>query len=193
MESGDYAFGELGVERKTVSDFLGSLYKRRLYEQLFNLKENYANPKLAVIGEIPPTHKWVRFKRKRIPIKLTQEEMDQKEKLIINNWAVIDRSLHVDVLRFDTTKQFVMYLVALFMNTNEKERRFKPVKRKKATIEEIQEEILTCLPRWGRKTAKRMIKDYSSLWKIIEEDPKILKKKINKPQMKVLLRVFKDI
>ncbi len=39
---GDYIVGEFALERKTLGDFLGSLYEKRMFEQLSRLKRCYS-------------------------------------------------------------------------------------------------------------------------------------------------------
>jgi len=193
LKSADYTWGEIGIERKTVTDFYRTLYEGRLYTQLFNLKNNFEQPKLAIIGEIPPTTKWVRIKRKRrIEISLTKEEKDTKEKTMINNWAIIGKSLPtVSILRFDNNKQFIMYLKALFLQTGKKSRGLKPVKKKSSSIEEIMSDILSCIPGWGRKTSDRIAKEYHSINALMCDTlTNLKKKKLNKTQIKNLNRVI---
>ena len=69
LESGDIATadGKLGIERKSPSDFISSLFKGRLHKQLYELKQNYETALLVVEGyngmedcmasnpQIPPT------------------------------------------------------------------------------------------------------------------------------------------
>lgn len=43
---------DCAVERKTVSDFMSSLYNGRLFEQVTALKEHYAKPLIIVEGDI---------------------------------------------------------------------------------------------------------------------------------------------
>jgi len=58
LESGDYVFGSVGIERKTLSDLLsslnqwGSLGYRRYWDQLKVLKDTYENPILLVEGDL---------------------------------------------------------------------------------------------------------------------------------------------
>lgn len=50
---GDYVVGEgYAVERKTLSDFLSSIYQKRLFEQLRRLKEAYPQCCLIVEGDL---------------------------------------------------------------------------------------------------------------------------------------------
>src|SRR3989442_8731175 len=48
---GDYVCGEVGIERKTVSDFFGSLVKKRLFEQLRRLRESYPVALMILEGD----------------------------------------------------------------------------------------------------------------------------------------------
>lgn len=51
LKSGDFILSEdVGVERKEISDFVGSLLDRRLFEQAKNLKDNFNKPLFVVEG-----------------------------------------------------------------------------------------------------------------------------------------------
>lgn len=56
IESGDYVFDEIGIERKTISDLIGSLMSKEkghsLWSQLSVLKDTYKKPALLVEGFI---------------------------------------------------------------------------------------------------------------------------------------------
>jgi ERCC4-type nuclease len=49
---GDYVIGRVGVERKTLGDFFGSLVRKRLFDQLMRLKSCYRMPILLVEGDL---------------------------------------------------------------------------------------------------------------------------------------------
>lgn len=53
-DSGDYVFGEVAIERKTISDLIGSVCskKHRLWDQLGTMKDTYQQPMLLVEGMI---------------------------------------------------------------------------------------------------------------------------------------------
>jgi len=52
LDVGDYVIGEHAVERKTVRDFITSLYGGRLFDQARRLSQAYKNPVLLVEGDI---------------------------------------------------------------------------------------------------------------------------------------------
>jgi len=59
LEKGDYILSDLcAVERKTVHDFVYTLTRRYLFEQLFKLKEVYAKPFILIEGYLPIVYKF---------------------------------------------------------------------------------------------------------------------------------------
>jgi len=59
LEKGDYILSDLcAIERKTVHDFVYTLTRRYLFEQLFKLKEVYAKPFILIEGYLPIVYKF---------------------------------------------------------------------------------------------------------------------------------------
>jgi len=59
LQNGDYILSDLcAVERKTVHDFVYTLTRRYLFEQLFRLREVYPKPILLIEGYIPIIYKF---------------------------------------------------------------------------------------------------------------------------------------
>jgi ERCC4-type nuclease len=59
LEKGDYIISDLcAFERKTVHDFVYTLTRRYLFEQLFKLKEVYAKPFILIEGYMPIIYKF---------------------------------------------------------------------------------------------------------------------------------------
>lgn len=52
LAPGDYVIGEVGVERKTISDFFSSIITKRLFEQVGRLRETYPQALLLVEGDL---------------------------------------------------------------------------------------------------------------------------------------------
>jgi len=63
LSQGDYIISdECAFERKTVSDFVYTLTRRHLFEQLFMLKEAYSRPILILEGYLPVIYKYRKIK-----------------------------------------------------------------------------------------------------------------------------------
>jgi len=59
LEKGDYILSDLcAIERKTVHDFVYTLTRRYLFEQLFKLKEVYVKPFILIEGYLPIVYKF---------------------------------------------------------------------------------------------------------------------------------------
>jgi len=59
LEKGDYVISNLcAFERKTVSDFVYTLTRRYLYDQLYTLKECYEKPFILIEGYLPIIYKY---------------------------------------------------------------------------------------------------------------------------------------
>ena len=59
LEKGDYVISNLcAFERKTVSDFVYTLTRRYLFDQLFRLQECYEKPFILIEGYLPIVYKY---------------------------------------------------------------------------------------------------------------------------------------
>ena len=59
LEKGDYVISNLcAFERKTVSDFVYTLTRRYLFDQLFTLQECYEKPFILIEGYLPIVYKY---------------------------------------------------------------------------------------------------------------------------------------
>ena len=52
IDEGDYIVAEYAIERKTVKDFLSSLYSGRLFDQAYRLGQAYKFPLMIVEGDL---------------------------------------------------------------------------------------------------------------------------------------------
>lgn len=63
LDVGDYVIGrEIGIERKTCSDFLSSIADKRLFEQVNYLRQAFARPILVVEGDFNEVLRYRGFK-----------------------------------------------------------------------------------------------------------------------------------
>uniref|UniRef100_A0A6H1ZZS2 Putative nuclease n=1 Tax=viral metagenome TaxID=1070528 RepID=A0A6H1ZZS2_9ZZZZ len=165
LEVGDYCWSSYIIERKSIQDLLSSIYKGRLYKQLYNLmkaEELGFSPLLFVIGDIPPETVWRRRKKgKTYQQTLTKKEQDTKEKIIISNLSLAFVSFHIPVYICRDRSQFVSYISTMYFRCNKKIKGLKPVKRKSTTIAEIKSDIFCSLPFVGRITGNKLSEKYT--------------------------------
>jgi ERCC4-type nuclease len=59
LQKGDYIISDAcAIERKTVHDFVYTLTRRYLFEQLFTMKDMYASPMILLEGYLPIVYKF---------------------------------------------------------------------------------------------------------------------------------------
>ena len=64
LDVGDYVIGDIGVERKTCSDFVSSIIDKRLFEQARYMLQAFSRPIIVVEGSITRT---LRYRRVGYP------------------------------------------------------------------------------------------------------------------------------
>lgn len=168
----DYIIKETAVERKTVSDFLGSMISKRLSNQLEELKQ-YPKNLLVIEG-------------------IEEQELYSDKEDGINGNAVRGFLLSI-VLEYKVpiifTKDYrdtatFFYLLA---KKQKKETSIRASKRAFSKEEQLQY-IMEGFPGIGPKTAKKLLENYRSIKNIINTDKEELKKILGKKA-----DVFKDL
>ncbi len=181
LEKGDYVISDLCVfERKTVHDFVYTLTRRYLFEQLFKLKEVYAKPFLIIEGYMPIIYKFSKIQPASV-------------------WGAMFSLARQGIYLIHTNsyKETIDFLYTAAKQEQIVEKRIPvihPVK-KTETLAEAQIFFLASLPNIGREKAIALLKSYQAPLKaLINIDswskdvhglgPKITKKVervINKP------------
>ncbi len=181
LEKGDYVISDLCVfERKTVHDFVYTLTRRYLFEQLFKLKEVYAKPFLIIEGYMPIIYKFSKIQPASV-------------------WGAMFSLARQGIYLIHTNsyKETIDFLYTAAKQEQIVEKRIPvihPVK-KTETLAEAQIFFLASLPNIGREKAIALLKSYQApLNALINVDrwpkdvhglgPKITKKVkrvINKP------------
>ena len=148
LEVGDYIFGNVIVERKTVSDFLNSLFRGRLWKQLEEMKKQKdAIPILIVLGDYP--------KGKQFNIFLGAVSS------IVLKWripVVVILGLERDKIQ----RYFSSLLSSLYVKITMKSRGKQPLllSRKGYDLEEIRVNMLCCIPKVGINKAMSILEKY---------------------------------
>jgi Fanconi anemia group M protein len=155
LQSGDYVFSNIGVERKTFDDFRNTLFGGRLWDQVFNLKKVYEKPML-IIDKTPTDYNWGRDIRERRSI---TGAMARISKLGI---TVITLTGHTTAPVSDL---FLDIIEFLFLSSEKKDPSVKPVPRKgdRFSTQEVTEDMLCMLPGIGRETAKEIMLRYPTM------------------------------
>jgi len=152
LDVGDYIIGDLLIERKTPSDFFNSLFDRRLWTQLQNLKnaKGYI-PLLIIEGNI-----WRG---------LADRSINGGSNALFGTFKTIIKSFRIPILQFDDSNDFKSFL--RICDREEKRSSSIPLPVKKGrTLEEQKVFALSHIRGISYKTAKSLLDRFGSIKKL---------------------------
>jgi len=187
IDSGDYVFGEVGIERKRLDDFLasirpvtGSFRKARLWDQLERLKATYKIPVLLIEGRMT-LDRLVR--------------MDPEVKMFLGARASVIIGWKMPFLQTESHFDTARTVESLFM-------RYGTTKvgnipsigvKKSVKASEVKWYMLQCIAGIGAKTAKRILDAHPWFGELALISPNKLSKEIkglSKDKAEVIQKVF---
>jgi len=148
LPKGDYVVSDLcAVERKTVQDFVYTLTRRYLFEQLFLLKDAYPNPIILLEGYLPIIYKFSRIQPSSV-------------------WGAMFALAKQGIAMVHTTnyKETADFLYTAAKQEQIMEKRIPAVHpvKKKETLAEAQVYFLASLPNIGREKSVAILKSYQT-------------------------------
>ncbi len=148
LEKGDYILSdECAVERKTVQDFVYTLTRRYLFEQLFKLREVYPKSLILLEGYLPIIYKFSRIQ----PVAVWGALFN----LAKNGIATVNTSSHKETIDF-------LYVAARQEQIVEKRApTIHPIKPYE-TLADAQVYFIASLPNIGREKAISILKSYQT-------------------------------
>lgn len=160
LEVGDFILSErVGIERKTVRDFLDSIIDGRLLEQAKNLAETFERPLLVLEGEGLYTERGIH------------------PNAIRGALACITVDYQVPIISTENEKETARIILSIVKREQEEEKSEVPIRgeRKSLTLSEQQRFIVEGLPGVSAVLAKRLLSHFktaSDVMKASEEDLK---------------------
>ena len=150
----------IGIEKKSLNDFLNSIADKRLIKQLINLKDNFDIRLLILEGE-ENIYQLRNFHPNAIRGMLVSIAIDYQIPI-----------LHTKNIR-DTAS-----FIEIVAKRLEKKRSFSSLlgKRKTLTLKEQQELIVETIPGIGPKTGKNILSEFKTIKRFINSNEKRLQK-----------------
>jgi DNA excision repair protein ERCC-4 len=148
LEKGDYIISDLcAFERKTVHDFVYTLTRRYLFEQLFKLKEVYAKPFILIEGYLPIIYKFSKI---------------QPASVWGAMFAIAKQGIYI--IHTNSYKETIDFLYTAAKQEQIVEKRIPAVHpiKKLETLAEAQIFFLASLPNIGREKAIALLKSYQA-------------------------------
>jgi Fanconi anemia group M protein len=148
LQKGDYIISdECAIERKTVHDFVYTLTRRYLFEQLFTLKDAYTKPMILLEGYLPIIYKFSHINPAAI--------WGAMFALAKNGIAMIHTTSHKETTDF-------LYTAAKQEQLVEKRPLAVHMAKKLETLADAQIYFIASLPNIGREKAASILKTYQT-------------------------------
>jgi len=153
LEKGDYVISdECAFERKTVQDFVYTLTRRYLFDQLFLLKEAYPKPFILIEGYLPIIYKYSRINPSAV-------------------WGAMFALAKQGINMIHTTshKETVDFLYTSAKQEQIVEKRMPAVHavKKIETLADAQVFFLASLPNIGREKAVSLLESYDTPFNVL--------------------------
>jgi ERCC4-type nuclease len=146
LEKGDYILSdECAVERKTVHDFVYTLTRRYLFEQLFRLKEAYPKSLILLEGYLPVIYKYSRIQPAAV--------WGAMFNLARNGIAIVNTTSYKETIDF-------LYVAARQEQIIEKRTPIVHPFKRTDTLSDAQLYLVASLPQVGREKAQAILKSY---------------------------------
>ena len=148
LEKGDYVLSDkCAVERKTVQDFVYTLTRRYLFEQLFRLKEVYPKSLILLEGYLPIIYRFSRIQ----PVSVWGAMFN----LAKNGIAIVNTTSYKETVDF-------LYVAARQEQIVEKRVPTVHPAKKCETLSDAQVYFIASLPNIGREKATSILKSYQT-------------------------------
>jgi ERCC4-type nuclease len=148
LEKGDYVLSDVcAVERKTVQDFVYTLTRRYLFEQLFRLKEVYPKSLILLEGYLPIIYKYSRIQPAAV--------WGAMFNLARNGIAIVNTTSYKETIDF-------LYVAARQEQIVEKRTPTVHAFKKIDSTTDAQIYFIASLPNIGREKAIAILKSYQT-------------------------------
>jgi ERCC4-type nuclease len=148
LSKGDYIISDTcAIERKTVHDFVYTLTRRYLFEQIYGLKDAYANPMILLEGYLPIIYKFSQINPTSVWGAIFS--------LAKNGIAMIHTTSYKETIDF-------LYTAAKQEQLVEKRSLAVHMAKKLETLSDAQIYFIASLPNIGRKKASSILKMYET-------------------------------
>jgi ERCC4-related helicase len=170
----------IGIERKTIPDFVNSIIDKRIFTQLKDLKNNFENPIVILEGE---------------------EDLYSVRNIhpnaIRGMLATIISSFKIPIIRTKDSNDTAELIRAIAKREQTSEEKDIAIRTNKIpmTTKQQQEFIIESLPGVGPSLAKALLNKFKTIKKLINANPKRLEKieKIGPKKAKEIQRILEEI
>ena len=161
----DYIVGDIGIERKTIQDYIGSIIDGRLSNQLYELSYNFDISYLCIIGYISEAIITSKFSRKAFISSLVGSSLKR---------APDGKQGQIITVNLENDYDFGYFIIYLLNKIKEQEPRLPRFKKINISKEKELIYILSSIPGIGEKRAENLLKKFGNIKSIVNAEIKDL-------------------
>lgn len=178
LSSGDYIFSNIGIERKTLNDFWGSITARdkRIWRQVFELKRNFERPFLVI--------EKFDFAYLRSP------HYSKQIWGTLASIALLGINVITIVSKTGGSQEFIDFLSYLYFSADPNKKTSRPLPKKSKKTKEIFMDSLCMVPGIGPITAKRIVGRYKTFQDLCQVSKEDLSRLCGKTRLKFLWQIL---
>lgn len=178
LASGDYIFSDIGIERKTLTDFWGSLTARdkRIWRQVFELKRNFKRPFLVI--------EKFNFAFLRSPSYSSQIWGS------ISSIALLGINVVTIAGSTSTSDDFIDFISYCYFSSDPNKKTHAPLPAKSKNFLEVYRDSLCMIPGIGPVTAKKIVSRYKSFEELCSVPQNDLAKLCGRTKTKFLWKLL---
>tara|TARA_R100001480_G_scaffold146045_1_gene144455 strand:+ start:528 stop:1229 length:702 start_codon:yes stop_codon:yes gene_type:complete len=159
----DYAFANVGIEAKTIQDYMGSLYSGHLEKQLQNLDDNYTQMYLVVHGSLDSYIAGARRGGKKIPYA-------KAFNVFLGSLARFSTDYDINICHFQTPSEAARFICKRFEKDGTLGKSSAYRLMRKTASEDKRIDVLRTAG-CTEAVAKILLKEYGSISEIVSVSP----------------------
>jgi len=178
LSSGDFIFSNIGIERKTLTDFWGSITSKdkRIWRQMFELKRNFERPFLVI---------------ERFNFAFLRSPTYSKQIWgTIASIALLGINVVTIVSKTGGSQDFIDFVSYLYFSADPNKKTSRPLPKKSKKPKEVFMDCLCMVPGIGPGSAKKIVGRYTNWEELCEVTREDLSRLCGKSRVKLLWRVL---
>ncbi len=178
LSSGDYIFSNIGIERKTLTDFWGSITAKdkRIWRQMFELKRNFERPFLIIEG--------FNFAYLRSPSYSNQIWGT------LASIALLGINIITITSKTSGSEEFIDFMNYLYFSADKTKKTSRPLPKKSSDPKEVFRDSLCMIPQIGPITAKKLMARFRSFEDLCDARKEDLSSLCGRTKYQMLWRIL---
>jgi len=170
IEIGDYTFGNVVIEAKSMSDFLASVRNKRIFNQISNMEDNYEKCYVIIYGHVSQAIEYLNTVRNMTYYQ--QKQWGEKlKRMVYGAFSAIAMNTNTTPIWVTSSQEAANIITAMRYNMD-KDVDLQKMLPKKTRSDDVRVDILTNITGISVEKAKALLEQFGSVYEIAGLDIK---------------------